>query len=85
MKTKELPVNNNHKMSQIAGRQIARINDKISKLAKDKQDIMNSCPHYGLIATPGADTGNWCKADDQYWYDYECPYCGKWWRVYDKD
>ena len=79
------PVNNEHKMSQIAGRQIAKLDAKIAKLAKEKVEIRNNCPHYGLTKTPGGDCGNWCKADDEYWYDYKCPYCGKSWRVYDNE
>lgn len=37
------------------------------------------CQHMNLTIKPGADTGNYCKADDSYWIDIKCHDCGRTW------
>ena len=46
--------------------------------------IQDNCQHQKAEFKYGASTGDWCKADDEYWYDYKCPECNKQWRVYSK-
>lgn len=55
---------------------------QIKSRMQEIKELQEQCPHFGLTEVPGGDTGNWCKADDKYWYDYKCPNCGKSWRVY---
>ena len=39
--------------------------------------IQDNCKHENAEFTYGADTGNYCKADDAYWKAYKCPDCNK--------
>lgn len=50
--------------------------DSISKKIKEIQD---ACLHPGATKTPKADTGNWARGDDRYWYECKCPLCLKQW------
>lgn len=51
---------------------------------KAVDNIQSNCKHENATMKYGADTGNYCKADDSYWKDYKCPDCNKQWRVYTK-
>jgi hypothetical protein len=37
------------------------------------------CTHPAVVKHHHSDVGNWSKADDCYWTDFECPDCGKRW------
>ena len=41
--------------------------------------LQQECSHLRAVSVPRADTGNYCKADDRYWYEHSCPDCGKKW------
>jgi hypothetical protein len=53
----------------------AQINELNAKL----QLLRETCKHKKAIKVAHGDTGNWCKADDSYWYSFDCPECGKHW------
>ena len=58
------------------------IQNKISLWENKLASLQNEeCPHIQFENKAGSDTGNWCKQDDSYWYDYHCFDCGKMWRV----
>lgn len=52
--------------------QIAKLNDK-------RCALQTECSHDGAIRTSRADTGNYSKSDDLYWYEFRCPDCDKFW------
>jgi len=52
---------------------------KISKIYEQIFEIQNACPHTNATKKCDSDTGNWCKADDSYWYEFKCPDCKKIW------
>jgi transposase-like protein len=52
---------------------------KIAGLNQQLKALQTTCPHTNATKTPKSDTGNWCKADDAYWYEYKCPDCGRFW------
>lgn len=68
---------------QIANKRI-RLTDKIRQLYYDLEDLKKNCGHKNAVYTDGADTGNWCKSDDSYWTDMQCPDCGATSRTYHK-
>lgn len=70
------------KQSEAIKKMIDNKREKIQTIYNDIKQLQERCPHFGLTKTPGGDSGNWCKADDKYWYDYKCTNCGKSWRVY---
>ena len=37
------------------------------------------CEHPFVIKTPRADTGNYDRSQDHYWYDCKCPDCENTW------
>lgn len=61
--------------------EIKRLQRLISKhtLAIDK--IQKACPHpkETLVYENKSDTGNWCEQDDDYWAEYKCYECNRWW------
>lgn len=73
---------NEQKQSEAIKRMVDNKREKIKKLLSEIKELQERCPHFGLIEIHGSDTGNWCPADDEYWTDYKCLYCGKSWRVY---
>lgn len=60
----------------------ATIEKKLAEWNKELIELQHQCPHAEAIATPGADTGNFCRADDTFWTMFKCPDCGKVWTVY---
>lgn len=52
----------------------------IAKIEGEIADLRAKCPHPNLTKKHGANTGNWCRLDDCYWTDFNCPDCGKRWR-----
>lgn len=73
-------VNNDEKISRNIGRMIDAKRIRVNNIRREIQELQEMCPHFGLVSTPGADTGNWDRNDDEYWTDYKCPHCGKQWR-----
>lgn len=43
------------------------------------KSIQDSCLHHGATKIPKADTGNWDRGDDRYWYECKCQLCLKQW------
>ena len=41
--------------------------------------LRERCTHPNATRKARSDTGNWCKADDDYWKDCSCPDCGERW------
>lgn len=41
--------------------------------------LREACPHPDAVRRARADVGNWDRSLDRYWFDYECPDCGKRW------
>ena len=60
----------------------AAIERKLTEWNKELIELQDQCPHTEAIAKPGANTGNFCPADDTYWTTYKCPDCDKRWTVY---
>lgn len=58
---------------------VLKLKAKISKHANKIVAIQDSCPHDNVIKITRSDTGNYCKADDSYWYDCKCPDCLRIW------
>lgn len=61
---------------------VEKLKEEVSKLYAQIREIQEACPHTNSTKTARSDTGNWCKADDRYWYDCFCPDCQ---RVWDED
>lgn len=54
--------------------------EEIAHWNKIIDNIQASCTHPMATKEAKADTGNWCPADDSYWYEYKCPDCGRFWQ-----
>ena len=55
------------------------IEEQIEGLYTKLKELQKECRHRKVIKEAHSDTGNWCKADDSYWYTFDCPECGKHW------
>ena len=66
------------KQEEIASKYIA-LSDKIKDLAAKVSFLQDACEHPYVIQVARSDTGNYCKADDRYWYDLHCPDCKRYW------
>lgn len=60
-------------------RQRESITRKLKKLNSNLNDLQQKCAHPRATKKGNSDTGNWCKSDDCYWYDFSCPDCGLKW------
>jgi hypothetical protein len=58
---------------------VEKLENKIFKLYSQIDEIQRACPHTNASKEGFSDTGNWCKADDCYWWEFRCPDCGKIW------
>lgn len=45
------------------------------------EKLQNKCPHTHAVREYGSDTGNYDPSEDSHWCTFECPHCGKRWRV----
>lgn len=54
----------------------------IRRLNEEIVQLQNNCPHDKKIGTYGANTGNWCKSDDDYWISVTCLDCEKSYTIY---
>ena len=59
---------------------VKRLREKMKALAMELFQIQEGCDHANAKKVAKSDTGNFCKADDEYWLDCDCPVCGKFWR-----
>ena len=55
------------------------LRNEIARLQKEIVRQQEMCNHKNHVRTGHSDTGNWCKADDCYWYEFICHDCGKYW------
>lgn len=58
---------------------VEKLQAKIAVIDAQIREIQTLCPHPNVYKVPKADTGNWCRSDDEYWYQCECPECKKVW------
>jgi hypothetical protein len=58
---------------------VEKLQAKIAVLNSQIKEIQDECIHVGATKVPKADTGNWCRSDDEYWYQFTCPECKKVW------
>jgi hypothetical protein len=56
-----------------------RLLTKSKKLSNDLLELQESCPHAKVAKVAKADTGNWDRGQDSYWYEFRCPECAKFW------
>lgn len=56
-----------------------KLHIKIAQLEQKLYDLRKECTHPRVVKKGCSDTGNWCKGDDRYWYDFTCPDCGERW------
>jgi len=66
------------KQEEIAARYIS-LSDKLKELATKIAALQETCKHPYMTKVARSDTGNYCKADDRYWYDMHCPDCKRNW------
>jgi hypothetical protein len=59
--------------------EVNKCHRKILKWKQKLKDIQDVCTHEGAAKVAKGDTGNWCKDDDSYWYEFDCPVCCKFW------
>ena len=59
---------------------IQRLNAKIDAHNAQIKQLRMICTHPEVIKTAKSDTGNWCKDDDAYWYEFVCEECGSRWQ-----
>jgi hypothetical protein len=73
-------------MTTLTAKQIAhrvRQQTKIIQRHKDNiKELQKICKHENVIVEHRYDNGNYCKADDIYWDQFNCPDCQKMWVVY---
>ena len=50
--------------------------NKQGKLQAKIKELQKQCTHQYAYKEVGADTGNYCKQDDSYWYHIDCFDCG---------
>lgn len=62
-------------MSTIA-KKYQKLLGKMKAIDDAIEELRNECEHIEAIACFKSDTGNWCKADDSYWIEVDCPCCG---------
>ena len=51
----------------------------LQRLNEEMSALQARCQHPDAVKIPKADTGNWSTSDDSYWFECECPDCGKRW------
>jgi hypothetical protein len=68
-----------NKAADSVRRSCVKIQLKIAGACQQLRDLQTLCPHPRVEKIARADTGNWCKSDDSYWYDCKCPDCDKQW------
>lgn len=68
-----------HQNRKIIRSSYQAIRDEQKQLDTRMLNNQMRCEHPAVIKHHQSDTGNWSKADDMYWTDFECPDCGKRW------
>lgn len=58
---------------------ITKLKEKISALQLEVKKIQDVCPHTNVVVTSHSNTGDWDRNDDEYWNEFICPECSKYW------
>lgn len=60
---------------------VGTLRGEIDAIQEKIKQIQAKCSHptEAVVKVAKSDTGNWCKADDAYWYDCKCELCEKRW------
>jgi len=56
-----------------------RLKAKIDNAYADIKCLQQECSHPDVGRSYNSSTGNYLNKDE-YWIDFNCPDCGKWWR-----
>lgn len=59
----------------------SELEELIAENQKKLDELRARCLHPTKTTTAGSNTGNYDPSADSYWYDHDCPDCGKRWRV----
>lgn len=51
------------------------------ELSNKIKSIQETCQHHHMTIQACADTGNYDRSQDEYWFNADCRACGKNWRV----
>jgi hypothetical protein len=52
---------------------------RLNRVQNELLELKEECHHPNVIKKHGSNTGHLCRTDDEYWTDYKCPDCGKFW------
>lgn len=55
------------------------LDEQMYKTTNDLMLLKDTCTHPDATHVNKADTGNWCRDDDQYWTEHYCPDCKHHW------
>ncbi len=58
---------------------IKMLKEQIRELHTAIELLQTNCKHPDLEKVAKSNTGNWCKQDDYYWFEFYCPTCTKRW------
>lgn len=58
---------------------VKRLIANVEKAQAELYAYRDQCKHVNAVRVPHSDTGNYDPSDDSYWYECECPRCGKVW------
>ena len=53
-----------------------RIMRERRKLLAEERKLQATCTHPAASRRYYSDIGNWCREDDSYWLELDCPDCG---------
>lgn len=60
-------------------KKLEKLQAKEKTVAAEIELLRETCEHPAVVKTYRADTGNYDSRDNQYWTEYTCPDCGKFW------
>jgi len=60
-------------------RKLDLIHKHQSKWALAKDELQKSCKHLNFTKKNCGSTGNWDRNDDEYWVEFKCHDCQKFW------
>lgn len=58
---------------------ILALREDIAGINKQITELQDSCEHKNVKKEHKGDSGNYCRDDDRYWIEYDCPDCMKTW------
>lgn len=60
-------------------RSLVELDKQILALKKRKEKIQEKCEHKNASKTHRGDTGNFDPSSDEFWTEFNCEDCGKFW------